>query len=141
MTDAFPSDQPLPQSDDPKLQSHKELVLKVMGLLIHAETAEQARPFLTESYIQHNPNIASGADSIINWTSSAQAAKAREGMRPAQAPPVFVAEGDKVMMMLTRELPDPADPSKTYLSYWFDLWRVEDGKLAEHWDGAPKELE
>jgi predicted SnoaL-like aldol condensation-catalyzing enzyme len=60
-------------------------------------------------------------------------------MRPAPEPPLLIAEGDKVMMMLVRELPDPADPSRTYKSYWFDLWRVEDGKLAEHWDGALKE--
>ena len=60
-------------------------------------------------------------------------------MRPAPEPPVFVAEGDKVVMMLARDLPDPDDPGKTYRSYWFDMWRIEDGKLAEHWDGAPKE--
>jgi predicted SnoaL-like aldol condensation-catalyzing enzyme len=38
-------------------------------------------------------------------------------------------------------VPDPRDPGKTYRSYWFDMWRVEDGKLAEHWDGAPVSTE
>jgi predicted SnoaL-like aldol condensation-catalyzing enzyme len=119
----------------------EQLVLKVMSLLIDPQTAEQARPYLTPTYIQHNPNIASGADAIIEWTRSAQAQQARETMRPAPAPPVFVTQGDRVVMMLPRDVPDPADPSKTYRSYWFDMWRVEDGKLAEHWDGAPKELD
>lgn len=120
-------------------QANKALVLKMMSLLVNPETAEQVRPLLTEEYLQHNPNIASGVDSIIEFTRTPEAARARENMRPAPEPPVLIAEGDKVVMMLVRELPDPADPSRTYKSYWFDMWRVEDGKLAEHWDGALKE--
>lgn len=129
----------LPSAEGSQQQENKALVLKMMSLLVNPETAEQVRPLLTEDYIQHNPNIASGVDSIIAFTRTPEAARARENMRPAPEPPVLIAEGDKVMMMLVRELPDPADPSRTYKSYWFDLWRVEDGKLAEHWDGALKE--
>ena len=117
----------------------KDIVLKMMSLLVDPSTSEQARQYLTESYVQHNPNIDSGADAIIEWTKTDQARVARESMRPAPEPPVFVTEGDKVVMMLARDLPDPDDPGKTYRSYWFDMWRIEDGKLAEHWDGAPKE--
>ncbi|EGY02494.1 hypothetical protein AZA_87327 [Nitrospirillum viridazoti Y2] len=116
-----------------------ELVMKVMGLLIDPDTAEQARPYLTESYIQHNPNIASGADAIIAFTRSEEARRARNAMRPATEPPSFVFEGDRIVMVLPRDVPDPADPSRTYRTYWFDMWRIEDGKLAEHWDAAPKE--
>ncbi|MER6490065.1 nuclear transport factor 2 family protein [Streptomyces griseorubiginosus] len=119
----------------------KDIVLKMMSLLVDPSTSEQARQYLTESYVQHNPNIDSGADAIIEWTKTDQAREARESMRPAPEPPVFVTEGDKVVMMLARDLPDPDDPGKTYRSYWFDMWRIEDGKLAEHWDGAPKEAE
>ena len=117
----------------------KDIVLKMMSLLVDPSTSEQARQYLTESYVQHNPNIDSGADAIIEWTKTDQAREARESMRPAPEPPVFVTEGDKVVMMLARDLPDPDDPGKTYRSYWFDMWRIEDDKLAEHWDGAPKE--
>ncbi|TCR26171.1 nuclear transport factor 2 family protein [Streptomyces sp. BK205] len=117
----------------------KDIVLKMMSLLVDPSTSEQARQYLSESYVQHNPNIDSGADAIIEWTKTDQAREARESMRPAPEPPVFVTEGDKVVMMLARDLPDPDDPGKTYRSYWFDMWRIEDGKLAEHWDGAPKE--
>ena len=114
------------------------LVLKVMELLIDPATAEQARPYLTESYIQHNPAIASGADAIIAFTRSHEAERARSEMRPAADPPQFVVEGDRIVMILPRDVPDPADPSKTYRTHWFDMWRIEDGKLAEHWDGAMK---
>ncbi|RSM40408.1 hypothetical protein DMA12_27040 [Amycolatopsis balhimycina DSM 5908] len=113
----------------------------MMSLLTDPATSEQARAHLTETYLQHNPNIASGADAIIAWTKTEEARHARESMRPAPEPPVMVAEGDKVVMMISRDLPDPREPGKTYRSYWFDMWRVEDGKLAEHWDGAPVSTE
>lgn len=124
-----------------KLAAHKDTVLTMMSLLTDPATSEQARAYLTETYIQHNPNIASGADAIIAWTKTEEARRARESMRPAPEPPVMVAEGDKVVMMISRDVPDPRDPGKTYRSYWFDMWRVEDGKLAEHWDGAPLSAE
>lgn len=30
----------------------------------------------------------------------------------------------------------PQDPWKTYSTTWFDMWRIKDGKAAEHWDPA-----
>ena len=121
-----------------QLEANKQLVLKVMGLLIDSATAHLAAPYLTETYIQHNPNISSGREAIIKWTYSEQAARAREGMRPV-GEPMLVAEGNRVVMVLARDVPHPTEPGKTYRSYWFDMWRIEDGKLAEHWDGAPLE--
>jgi predicted SnoaL-like aldol condensation-catalyzing enzyme len=43
-----------------------------------------------------------------------------------------------VVLIWEREAKDPADPSKMYKYNDFDLFRVENGKLAEHWDGAVK---
>ena len=36
------------------------------------------------------------------------------------------------------EYKDPKDPSKTYTTTWFDMWRIKDGKADEHWDSAMK---
>ena len=47
-----------------------------------------------------------------------------------------VAEGDLVMVATVRELPHPTTPSKTYTTTWFDMWRIQEGKADEHWDGA-----
>jgi predicted SnoaL-like aldol condensation-catalyzing enzyme len=49
-----------------------------------------------------------------------------------------VAEGDYVIVVTPREMKDPKDPSKTYTTSWFDMWRFVDGKADEHWDGATK---
>jgi predicted SnoaL-like aldol condensation-catalyzing enzyme len=37
-----------------------------------------------------------------------------------------------------REMPEPADPAKKYTTTWFDMFRVKDGIITEHWDGATK---
>jgi predicted SnoaL-like aldol condensation-catalyzing enzyme len=47
-----------------------------------------------------------------------------------------VAEGDLVIVVTPRELPNPKDPATKYSTSWFDMWRFKDGKADEHWDGA-----
>jgi predicted SnoaL-like aldol condensation-catalyzing enzyme len=37
-----------------------------------------------------------------------------------------------------REAPDPKDPAKKYTTTWFDMFRIQGGKIAEHWDPASK---
>ena len=32
--------------------------------------------------------------------------------------------------------PHPDDETKTYTTTWFDMFRLEDGKITEHWDSA-----
>jgi len=35
--------------------------------------------------------------------------------------------------------PDPKGPAKKYTTTWFDMFRIENGKIAEHWDPALKQ--
>jgi predicted SnoaL-like aldol condensation-catalyzing enzyme len=37
-----------------------------------------------------------------------------------------------------RQYKDPKDPSKTYTTTWFDMYRIKNGKIDEHWDPATK---
>jgi predicted SnoaL-like aldol condensation-catalyzing enzyme len=52
-----------------------------------------------------------------------------------------MAEGDLVQVMFKRPRPEVDDASKTYMSFWFDLFRVKDGKIVEHWDCALKPMQ
>ena len=48
-----------------------------------------------------------------------------------------MAEGDTVTVIQKRYVQDPnAAPGTYYESFWFDTFRVRDGLLYEHWDGA-----
>lgn len=37
-----------------------------------------------------------------------------------------------------RELAETADPSKEYTTTWFDMFRIANGRIAEHWDPATR---
>jgi len=44
----------------------------------------------------------------------------------------LMAEGDHVTIAFARGEKDAA--GNTYYTTWFDMFRIEDGKIAEHWD-------
>ena len=48
------------------------------------------------------------------------------------------AEGDYVTLSFVKEYDDPSAPGKKYTTTWFDMLRVVNGKLVEHWDSATK---
>jgi predicted SnoaL-like aldol condensation-catalyzing enzyme len=120
-----------------RLERNKQLCERLMQLLVNPLTAEQARDLITEGYIQHNPNIPDGREPILNFAATQEGQQAKETMQIA-GPAQFVAEGDFVVMIQPVLRPDPCRPGETYTLYWFDMWRIEDGRVAEHWDAAEK---
>jgi hypothetical protein len=48
----------------------------------------------------------------------------------------MVAEGDLVVQVLGQEHPHPARAGATYTTAWFDMFRIADGRLSEHWDAS-----
>jgi predicted SnoaL-like aldol condensation-catalyzing enzyme len=90
---------------------------------------------MTPTYIQHNPNFADGPDAIMGFLNTAKARQIFETVKFA-GEPLVIAEGDYVMMMQPVYRPIPDQPGETFVSFWFDLWRMEDGRAAEHWDYA-----
>ncbi len=78
----------------------------------------------TESYTQHNPAIADGLDGL----GAALAAMAEAGQTMVYSEtPIVVAEGNFVFTASRGTL--GGNPTA-----FFDLFRVADGKIVEHWD-------
>jgi predicted SnoaL-like aldol condensation-catalyzing enzyme len=48
----------------------------------------------------------------------------------------LLAEGNYVTTTFVR--PEKDANGETYYSSWFDLYRIENGKIVEHWDPALK---
>jgi predicted SnoaL-like aldol condensation-catalyzing enzyme len=122
-----------------RLEKNKELARHFMELVVNPATAPQARAFLTDNYVQHNPNLPDGPDAILNFAAMEEGKMAKETMT-ISGPARFIAEGDFVIMTQPLSRPDPVRPGENYTMWWFDMWRVEDGKLAEHWDADQKQL-
>jgi len=126
-------------SGDPKLNTNKQAAYHIVKDLLEAGHWELADKYLTERYIQHNPNAASGRDGVVTYF-----AKVRK-VTPVPIPEKMktkvvsvVAEGDLVVIAYVRELKDAKDSSRSYTTTWFDLWRFKDGKADEHWDPATR---
>ena len=117
---------------DPKLDRNKQAAMHIYVDLLKAGHWNEADKWLTERYIQHNPNFATGRAPIV-------AAFGKNPGRPI--PPAndwgvvaVVAEGDLVVVTNRVEADDPRNPGQKYTTTHFDMWRFVDGKADEHWD-------
>ena len=130
-----PNQQVLLQSQDPQLAANKKLVFDFWRELVQARNVELAPEFLPEDYIQHDPNIGTGRKALVDLFALFQ----RQPVKPEIDNLVtIVAEGDKVVLARRNELPDPKNPGQTYTTTKFDMFRIKDGKIAEHWDIVTK---
>lgn len=77
-----------------------------------------------DAYIQHNTGIADG----VSGLDAALSSMAEQGIQMVY---------DKVHMVLAQGNFVLAVSEGTFAgepTSWYDLWRIEDGKIAEHWD-------
>ena len=94
---------------------------------------------MTDRYIQHNPNAASGREGVVKYFTQVRKVKPTPISEKMKTKVVsVVAEGDLVVVAYVHEVKDGADPSKSYTTTWFDMWRFKDGKADEHWDPATR---
>jgi len=125
-------------SEDPKLAQNKKLVYDFWREVLEAGHLDLAPQFMTETYIQHNPNVPTGRQGFIDFFSKFR--KPQPIADSIKGPLIaIVAEGNLVVLTFNRELPDPKDATKKYTTASFDMLRVEGGKIAEHWDSATKQ--
>ncbi|MBA4319685.1 MAG: hypothetical protein C0412_14890 [Flavobacterium sp.] len=98
---------------------------------------ELANKYFAENYMQHNPNAITGRKALVDFFSKFSKPQAIVDSIKSSVVAI-IAEGDLVMISFTRKMSDPVDKSKKYTTTWFDLFRIENGKIAEHWDCAEK---
>lgn len=133
-----PDQAALLQSSDPHLAANKKLVFDMYRAIVNGGHTELAPRYFTEGYIQHNPNVVSGRDALVAYI------KQTRPVRPIpptiQFPVIaLMAEADLVLVASVSYADDPENPGKKYAGTHFDLYRIENGKIAEHWDNVPKD--
>ena len=121
----------------PQEKKNQEIATREMKDILQYGHLELATDVIAEGYIQHNPNVATGRDAFLNFF--------RPLLKPVpiqaewkNKPALIISSGDLVFFMMDRSAKDPADSSKNYKYNWFDLIRVDGGKVQEHWDSAKK---
>jgi predicted SnoaL-like aldol condensation-catalyzing enzyme len=117
---------------DPTLNANKQAVLHIMREILQCNHWDEADKYLTERYLQHNPNVTSGRANVIKYF----------GPPPRSAtcgkltmPVVTVlTSGNIVGVVFRAEYDDPRKPGAKYTSISYDQWRIVDGRADEHWD-------
>jgi len=125
-------------SKDPQLAKNKKLVYDFWREVLEGGHLDLASKYLLSTYIQHNPNVPTGRQGFIDFFSKfakpmAINATIKENLIS------IVAEGNLVVLSFKVEHPDPKAAGKKYTTTWFDMLRIENNKIAEHWDSALKE--
>lgn len=122
---------PLLASEDPRLAANKRLVYDMYRIVLQAGLADRAGEFISADYIQHNPNAGQGLAGVQDYIRGTR--PEREIEDRLELPLInLMAEGDFVTTAFVRT--ETNANGQTYYSTWFDLYRIEDGKIAEHWD-------
>jgi len=126
------------KSSDPKLAANKKVAYDFFRVVLRGFRLDEADKYMTNDYMQHNPNAETGMAGFKAYF---------KAIMPNPLPPIpetlpglvaIQAEGDYVTLSFVREEDDPAAKGKKYTTTWFDMLRVVNGKLVEHWDSATK---
>ena len=124
------------KSNDKKLAANKKAAYDFFRIVLRGRHLDQAEKFMLDSYIQHNPNADTGIKGFKEYFTKLGGPVAIPETLPGLV--AIQAEGDYVTLSFVREYDDPAAKGKKYTTTWFDMFRFENGKIAEHWDSALK---
>lgn len=107
------------------MSENKELLTRAMSALFNEHDVPGVKELYTEDYIQHNPNVPTGLEPILGLVPALQDADFSYDVHR------MIEDGDLILTHSTAYNAEVFGAKKVVA---FDLWRIEDGKVAEHWD-------
>jgi predicted SnoaL-like aldol condensation-catalyzing enzyme len=124
------------ESPDPKLARNKKHVFDFWRIVYEGGHMDKAPQYMSEGYIQHNPNVTSGRKAFVELFSKVR--KPREVAPRIKVPVIsIIAERDIVMVSHVRKVRARDKHDLIYYITWFDVFRIDgDGLIAEHWDSS-----
>ena len=122
-------------SNSPQLAANKKVAYDIYRYVM-AGQLEPLGNLVSKDLINHNPNEASGFDGLMEYIKQFIGSEPRPLKDTLDGLVSVFAEGDMVIMAFVREYDNPNKPGEKYTSTWFDMFRIVDGLMLEHWDGA-----
>jgi predicted SnoaL-like aldol condensation-catalyzing enzyme len=114
-------------ADAQQMEANKKTVIDFYDKAINKKDFEAAKVHFGSTYIQHNPRAADGPEGLKGFI----------GFLKAKFPQYHstfkrvLADGDFVIVHV-HNVPKPGDRGRAII----DIFRLENGKIVEHWDVA-----
>ena len=129
------------QRNSNSIEANKKIVFDFYRNVWEPKDDQALMKWLPDSYVEHNPMFPAGRADLASLLKTRRTGPPPKVADKLSDPPeLIVAEGDLVTWIFKRSSKDPKDSSKTYDSFWFDTFRIKDGKIVEHWDGATRNM-
>ena len=116
------------------MAANKKVAYDFFRVILRARHLDDTDKYMTVDYIQHNPNADTGMKGFKEFFSRLGPAQEIQPTVPGLV--AIQAEGDYVTLSFVREYDNPKDKGKKYTTTWFDMFRIVNGKIVEHWDSA-----
>ncbi len=129
---------PVAPSNTAMEQIGEDIVKREQKDILQYQNLDIAMEVMAEDYIQHNPNVPNGRAGFLEFFSRFA------NPQPIQdewlnEPELTLTHGDITLYIFTRYSEDPARDNEVYKWNWFDMYRVENGLVQEHWDSATRD--
>ncbi|WP_233131525.1 nuclear transport factor 2 family protein [Tenacibaculum holothuriorum] len=116
--------------EEVKTPNYKEVALKAQDAFFKDYNADGIKKYFTEDYIQHNPHVPTGREPVLGFLEPLKNAGTTSTTHR------ILQDGDFIVLHNSY---DNAEAFGGKEMVAFDVWRMEDGKVAEHWDNlTPK---
>jgi predicted SnoaL-like aldol condensation-catalyzing enzyme len=114
-------------ADAAQMEANKKTVIALYNAALNEKNFEKARQYLGDKYIQHNPVAADGPEGLKGFI---EFLKAKFPDNKSDIKRVF-ADGDYVIVHV-HAVRTPGDRGNAII----DIFRLENGKVVEHWDAV-----
>lgn len=105
--------------------NYKEIATKAQDAFFKEYNADGIKEYFAEGYIQHNPHVPTGIEPVLGFLPALQEAGTTSTTHR------MLQDGDFIVMHNSYNNAQAFGGEKMVA---FDVWRMEDGKVAEHWD-------
>jgi predicted SnoaL-like aldol condensation-catalyzing enzyme len=113
-------------------EKNKAIVREIFEKIVNGGDADLAAQFYKDDYIQHNPNVEQGLAGLQKLIRQMHAAE-----QPMHAEIVLMNAEDDMVWLLIEWSGGVRKDGTPRVMQSAEIFRVEDGLMAEHWDVVP----